>query len=286
MKSSFLWELKQAQSKGYALPAFNFDNIEMLKGIIAGAEAEQAPVIIMATEGAVNYMGEDFTVALGKTALATAKVPLILHWDHGQHENQGRDLVRKGFTSLMLDLSRESIEENTRQTSNLVAFAHQRNVHVESEIGHVGGKEDDTDLDKNWFTTVADAVTFVQKTKVDALAISVGSTHGIYKKPYNLNYDLIKSIAQAIPETPLVLHGGSGIKAEDIRAAVKAGITKVNFGTDLKIAYREATKEFFVKNPNVYDFRKLGNFAIKRICSVVRAKIQACGASNQGVITT
>lgn len=284
MKSSLAWELQKAKKNKYAIPAFNFDNLEMLKAIIKAAELENAPIIIMATEGAVNYIGENYVTAIGKQAMMNAKIPVILHWDHGQTFYQAKQLIHDGFTSVMLDVSKEEKWFNIEQTKKLVAHAHQRGVCVESEIGHVGGKEDLLDSDFNFLTKVEDAVEFVKATNVDALAISVGSTHGIYKSKPNLNFKLISEIASKV-SVPLVLHGGSGIPDQDLVKAIEHGISKINIGTDLKIINRKCIEDYFVKHPKEYDHKKMGTFIIDSIIEFVRRKIRVCGATNQAIIT-
>ncbi|AGM26434.1 tagatose 1,6-diphosphate aldolase GatY/KbaY [Spiroplasma syrphidicola EA-1] len=280
MKTTLKFQLEKAQREGYAVPAFNFDNLEMLKAIIEGAEEEQAPVIIMVTESAAKYMGFEYVTALGKTAVEKAKVPVILHWDHGFDLELIKKAVDNKYTSVMLDASAKPTTENIQETQEIVTYAHQYGVEVESEIGHVGGKEDDRNTAGGNYTTVRAAIDFVQQTDVDCLAIAVGTAHGIYHDEVKLQIDRIAEINSAV-KTPLVLHGSSGVPSDQLSLAIKAGICKVNIGTDLKLANVKGIRTWLTANPTGYDARKFGRLAIDEMKIIVKEKIKILKANGK-----
>ncbi|AGM25381.1 class II fructose-bisphosphate aldolase [Spiroplasma chrysopicola] len=280
MKTTLKAQLDKAQREAYAVPAFNFDNLEMLKAIIEGAEEEKAPVIIMVTESAAKYMGFEYVTALGQTAVENAKVPVILHWDHGFDLELIKKAVDNKYTSVMLDASAKPTSENIRETQEIVSYAHQRGVEVESEIGHVGGKEDDRSTTGGNYTTVSAAINFVQQAAVDCLAIAVGTAHGIYHDEVKLQIDRIAEIKAAV-KTPLVLHGSSGVPSDQLTLAIKAGICKVNIGTDLKLANVKGIRTWLGANPTGYDARKFGRLAIDEMKIIVKEKIKILNATGK-----
>ncbi len=280
MKTSLKIELLKAQKLGYALPAFNFDNLEMMKAIIEAAEEENSPVILMVTESAAKYMGLDYVFALALTASNKAKVPVVLHWDHGFDIALIKKAIDAGFSSVMLDSSLKPFDENVKETLEVVNYARSKSVEVESEIGHVGGKEDDRNSKSNGYSDVNQAIEFNNLTKVDALAIAIGTSHGLFKGEVKLQFDLLKEIASKI-KTPLVLHGSSQVPLKDLQKAIKLGITKINIGTDLKIACADGLKQYFIENPNDFDARKYGRFAIENVKKQAIIKIRAFGSNNK-----
>ncbi|CBW54328.1 Fructose bisphosphate aldolase class II [Mycoplasma mycoides subsp. capri LC str. 95010] len=280
MKASLKEELLKARNNGYAVGAFNFDNLEMLKAIVEAAEESNSPVIIMVTESAAKYIGKEIVVASANAIINNTKVPIVLHWDHGYDLDLLKWACDNHFSSVMLDASLDDFNTNVSKTLEIVKYAKSKSVEVESEIGHVGGKEDDTDSNINKCTSVKEAVKFANLTNVDALAIAVGTSHGIFKTTPNLNFKRIKEINSVI-DTPLVLHGSSGLSDTDLKKAIKAGICKINIGTDLKIVYADSLKEWFELNPNSYDARKFGRFAINKIKELVKNKLEILGSVNK-----
>ncbi|ALD66567.1 class II fructose-bisphosphate aldolase [Spiroplasma cantharicola] len=280
MKTSLKMQLLKAKKEGYALAAFNFDNLEMMKAIIEAAEEENSPVVLMVTESAAKYMGLDYVFALTLTAVNNAKVPIVLHWDHGFDISLIKKAIDHGFSSVMLDSSLKPFDENIKETLEVVNYAKNKGVEVESEIGHVGGKEDDRNSKANGYTNVNQAIEFNNLTKIDALAIAIGTSHGLFKGEVKLQFDLLKEIAAKI-KTPLVLHGSSQVPLKDLQQAIKLGITKINIGTDLKIACSNALRQWFNENPNDFDARKYGRFAIEAIKKEAIKKIRAFGSSNK-----
>ncbi|EXU60561.1 class II fructose-bisphosphate aldolase [Mycoplasma mycoides] len=280
MKASLKEELLKARNNGYAVGAFNFDNLEMLKAIVEAAEESNSPVIIMVTESAAKYIGKEIVIASANAIINNTKVPIVLHWDHGYDLDLLKWACDNHFSSVMLDASLDDFNTNVSKTLEIVRYAKSKSVEVESEIGHVGGKEDDTDSNINKYTGVKEAIKFANLTNVDALAIAIGTSHGFFKTAPNLNFKRIKEINSVI-DTPLVLHGSSGLSDTDLKKAIKAGICKINIGTDLKIAYADSLKEWFELNTNSYDARKFGRFAIDKIKELVKNKLEILGSVNK-----
>ncbi|WP_434334709.1 class II fructose-bisphosphate aldolase [Mycoplasma capricolum subsp. capricolum] len=280
MKASLKDQLLKARQNHYAIGAFNFDNLEMLKAIVEAAEESNSPIIAMITESAAKYMGKEIVIASANAIISNTKVPIVLHWDHGYDLNLIKWACDNEFSSVMLDASLDDFNTNVNKTLEIVNYAKSKNVEVESEIGHVGGKEDDTDSNIDKYTSVDEAIKFVNLTQIDALAIAVGTSHGIFKTAPNLNFDRIKEIRDSI-NTPLVLHGSSGLSDTDLKKAINSGICKINIGTDLKLVYANSLKQWFKENPTSYDARKFGRFAIDQMKKVIKQKLEILGSINK-----
>ncbi len=280
MKTDLNHELSLAQMNGYAVPAFNFDNLIMLKAIIAAAEAAQSPVILMVSEKSIHYLGKEYALNIAKTARQLATVPVVVHLDHATDLALAQYFIENGADSIMLDYSNKPLADNIAGTQKITKIAHAYNVMVEGEIGHVGGKEGELESQKSNFTSPQEAKVFVDETKVDALAIAVGSSHGFYKGKIELQYALIEKIRNSV-STPLVLHGSSGIPDKDLIAAIKGGITKINIGTEIKTVNAKALRAWFKDNPTGYDSRKFGACAMEAMKKVVLEKIKICGSFNR-----
>lgn len=272
--------LKRANEGNYAIGAFNFTDMENLQGIIEAAEELNAPVFIQTTQGAIDFAGFEYLADLGLGAARRAKVPVALHLDHGQKFDYMMKAIKLGWTSLMMDASRYSIDENISIVNEIIKLAEPLNISVEAEIGVIGGKEDDLDVEKDIYTEVSDAVKYYESTHCDSLAIAVGTAHGIYKGEVKIDFDRIREIKQAL-NIPLVLHGSSGVPEEMVTKAVEMGINKVNFDTELKVANLKALTKFMTENPGVYDVRKMYKPCREAMKDVVKHKIVACGANNK-----
>lgn len=226
--------LSMAEQGGYCIPAFNVYNMESVMGALYAAEESRSPVILQVYP---RLMKEDTGYFLSPVILAAAQkatVPVCFHLDHGPSELETTRSLRYGATGIMLDGSTLPFEENIALTKRVVDTCAYLNVQVEGELGHVGSTNDDS---QDEFTTPADAKRFVEETGVACLAVAVGTAHGRYKKPPKLDIERIKAIREATNNTALVLHGGSGVPDEEIRKAVKAGIRKMNFATDVCYAF-------------------------------------------------
>ena len=241
--------LQDAKKGHYAVGLFNAVTLELAQGIIAAAEETGSPVIFGTAEVLLPYNSlEDLAMILIPMA-KRAKVPVVVHLDHGLHKETCLIALILGFSSIMYDCSTESYEVNCERVREMTEIAHSYGASIEGEIGHVGGAEgaetaqQQADASK-FYTTPQEAKDFVDRTGVDALAIAVGTAHGAYKLPPKLDFDRIRTIARTVP-TPLVLHGGSGLTDEDFRKAIEAGISKVNIFTDINIAAVESAMAHF-----------------------------------------
>lgn len=236
---------EKAREGGYAIPAPNFIDLESLRWHVETAEKLNVPLILPLAEA---HIGENITLEdaalVGKKYAAAARVPVALHLDHGTDPEIIKKAVDLGFTSVMIDASMESFEENVRRTKEIIAYAHARGAVVEAEIGHVGAGEnyENHDESDSQYTTVEEARRFVEETGVDSLAISIGTAHGMYKGIPEINFDRLKEIAAAI-DTPLVLHGGSSSGDENLKKCAVNGISKINIFSDLLAAAMKALEE-------------------------------------------
>ncbi len=228
-----------AEKGGFCIPAFNVYNIETVMGVIKAAEESKAPVIMQVYPRLVN---EEVGYYIAPVVLAAAKkasVPVCLHLDHGPSEKEALKMLRWGATGIMLDGSPLDFDENVALTKKVVDICQAVGVGVEGEIGHIGSVNDDA-MDE--FTNPDEAAEFVKKTGVTCLAVLIGNAHGHYKKPPKLDIERVKAIRKATNGIPLVLHGGSGIPDDQVKSAIKAGIRKMNIGTDVCCAFADGAK--------------------------------------------
>ncbi|NLM64268.1 MAG: class II fructose-bisphosphate aldolase [Firmicutes bacterium] len=276
-----LSEILSMARPGVAIAAFNFTNLEDLRGIMAAAELEQAPVIIQTTETTVKHSGLEYLAAMGRAAARVAGVPVCLHLDHATDFNLVVRAIRLGYSSVMIDGSRLPFEENVAVTAEAVRVAHAVGVSVEAELGQVGGKEDcacstccSTDGELH-LVDVDEAVEFVRRTNIDALAPAVGTMHGIYKAPPCIRFDLIEEVHRATG-LPLVLHGGSGLPRAIVREAIVRGVRKFNVATDLQAAYVAAWRKALANSEENIDSRRAGAHSMEAVCKAAREKIRMC----------
>lgn len=275
--------LRGTRENGYAVGAFNFNSYEDVQGIINGAVAKKAPVIVMASMGAVKYIGLKATAYMVRGIAESAEIPVCLHLDHATDLDLIQKCIDVGFTSVMIDASMKSYEENIQETASIVAYAKKMGCSVEAELGRVGGREEEVIVDEASaaFTNPEDVPDFVKRTGIDALAIAFGTAHGFYKKEPKLDYERIAAIAE-ITEIPLVMHGGTGVSEEGFKKAIRNGISKVNVGTELKATYVSAIRDVTARNPGEGDPRKY-MCSVKQDCSeVVQKKIDIFGCAGRG----
>lgn len=271
--------LEDAHKNGYAVGAFNINNMEIIQAIIEAAEETKSPVILQASQGGLKYAGIEYIEALAKVAAHKAKVPVAIHLDHGTDFDQVIKCIRHGFSSVMVDGSKHPIEENIAITKLVVDIAHSVDVSVEGELGKIGGVEDHIVVDEReaTFTDPDEAVRFVNETGVDSLAIAVGTAHGVYKGEPKLDFDRIKIIKEKT-NMPLVLHGSSGVPYESLEKAVSLGINKINIDTDIRAAFAQAVKDFLKENPDNIDPRKILGPARISMKEVVMEKMKVFGS--------
>ncbi|HUM84462.1 MAG TPA: tagatose-bisphosphate aldolase subunit GatY [Lachnospiraceae bacterium] len=273
--------LMAAQAGGYAVGAFNVENMEMVQAVMEAAEELKAPVIMQTTPGTVRYAGLDYFYANVRAAAERASVPIVLHLDHGSSFELAMQAFRAGYTSIMIDGSRKSFEENVILSKAVADACHPAGIPVEAELGKVGGKEDDlSGGDDDPYTDPAHAEEFVKATGVDSLAVGIGTAHGIYKVKPVLDVERVSKIRELV-SVPLVLHGTSGVPNEAVRECVKRGMCKVNYATDLRIAFSKGVKEVLKADPDIFDPKKYGAAGREEVKKYVMSKILVCGSNGK-----
>lgn len=274
--------LPRAKKEKFAVGQFNVNNLEYFQAIIEAAKEERSPLIFGASEGAIRYIGLKNVVALAKVAAEEVDVPVALHLDHGSSFEVVMQCIQAGFTSVMFDGSHHPYEENIRLTKKVVEAAHAVGVSVEGELGTIGGVEDDLSVseeDAN-LANPKEAIRFWEETGVDALAIAVGTAHGIYKGEPKIHYDIIDEVARQI-DAPIVLHGGSGVPDESIKEAISYGAAKINVNTENQVAQVKVIRELLAKNPDMIDPRKYLGPAREAIKETVKEKMRLFGSSGR-----
>lgn len=274
--------LKKADQGHYAVGAFNANNMEIVQAIITAAEKENAPVIMQASQGAIKYAGLDYITGLVKIAAQNSNVPVALHLDHGTDFDQIIRCIRSGFSSVMYDGSKHSLEENIAITRKVIEIAKPIGVSVEAEIGKIGGTEDDVSVSEReaLFTDPQEALYFVQQTGIECLAIAIGTAHGQYKGEPKLDFERLKKIKELI-KIPIVLHGSSGVPDDSIRQAIELGVCKVNIDTNIREAFVGAVRQEIAKNSSEIDPRKILGPAKDAAIDIIREKIRVFGSSGQ-----
>ena len=272
--------LLDAQKNGYAVGAFNVENMEMVQAVIAAAEELQSPVIMQTTPSTLKYADADYFYANVAVAAKKASVPVVIHLDHGNSFELAMQAFRAGFTSIMIDGSHSVFEENIAITKSVVDVCHSAFVPVEAELGKVGGKEDDLDGGSGGYTDPAEAAEFVERTGVDFLAVAIGTAHGVYKGIPKLDLDRLSEIRKVVSK-PLVLHGTSGVPDDTVKECIKRGICKVNYATDLRIAFTEGVKSVLEEKPETIDPKKYNAAGRENVKKYVMDKIIVCGSQNK-----
>jgi tagatose 1,6-diphosphate aldolase GatY/KbaY len=272
--------LKSALAGHYAVGAFNAENMEMVQAIIAAAEETQAPVIVQTTPGTVRYGSLALYWANVSAAAATAKIPVAVHLDHGDSFPLAVRALHAGYTSIMIDGSKEPLEGNITLTKSVVDVCAPCGIPVEGELGRVGGKEDDLECAESGYTDPDEAEEFVERTGVSSLAVGVGTAHGVYAKPPALNKALISMLRDRL-SIPLVLHGASGLADGDVRDCIARGICKVNYATELRIAFTGAVRAFLADEPKVIDPKKCGEKGKEAVKERVMDRIRVCGCDGK-----
>lgn len=268
MLVNFIEMMNKAKKGHYAIPQFNINNLEWTKYILEQCNEMQVPVILGVSEGATKYMGGYKAVSSmvkGLIESLNIEIPVCIHLDHGTSFDSCKKAIDAGYTSVMIDASKHELHENIRITKEVVDYAHERNVSVEAEVGHIGGQEDNISAE-SLNATLEDCRVLYDNTHIDSLAPALGSVHGFYKGEPNLDFETMKTINENLP-IPLVLHGGTGIPNDKIRKAISCGISKININTDLQVAWTKAVREFLKTDEKAYDPRKVigsGEKAMKK----------------------
>ncbi len=292
---------EKAYQGGYAIGAFNVNNMEIVQGITEAAKLESSPVILQVSAGARKYAKHNYLIKLVEAAVMETGLPIALHLDHGENFDICKACVDGGFSSVMIDGSKHSFEENIAITRQVVEYAHAHSVVVEGELGKLAGVEDDVNVadEDAQFTNPAEVEEFVSRTGVDSLAIAIGTSHGAYKfkpgqKP-RLRFDILEQISQRLPGFPIVLHGASsvpqeyvqivnqyggsmpdaiGIPEEMLRQAASMAVCKINIDSDLRLCMTAAVRKHLVQHPDHFDPRQYLADGREAITEIVRHKIR------------
>lgn len=272
--------LLDAQRGGYAVGAFNVENMEMVQAVITAAEELRSPVILQTTPSTTAYAPPALFAAMAAAVAQEATVPVAMHLDHGNSFALCAQALRAGYTSIMIDGSKLPLAENIALTAHVVEMCKASGVPVEGELGQVGGKEDDTVCENAGYTIPSEAVQFEAETGVSSMAVGIGTAHGIYATAPVLNVELVETLSKLI-SVPLVMHGASGLSDESIQACIAKGICKVNFATELRIAFSDAVKETISRAPDVFDPKKYGKCARAAVSERVKNRMMVCGCEGK-----
>ncbi|NPV52995.1 MAG: class II fructose-bisphosphate aldolase [Firmicutes bacterium] len=274
--------LNEAYKKGYALGAFNVNNLEMVQAVIEVAEEENSPVIVQAAPSELEYAGWNVLPGMVRSIADNHGVILALHLDHGKTFDDAIRSIRSGLTSVMIDCSTLPFRDNVAQTREIVRVAHAVGVTVEAELGRIGGEEFDirNSSPDAFMTDPEEARSFVEETDVDTLAIAIGTAHGLYKHEPRLDFDRLDRINKLLG-MPLVLHGGTGLSEADIKKAVSLGVAKLNISTASREALIRNFMEFCSEHPENLDLMKVMGHAKESMKKVVRSVIRMLGSDNK-----
>lgn len=272
--------LADAQKGGYAVGAFNVENMEMVKAVIAAAEELHAPVMLQTTPSTIKYGTLETYYAIVAAEAKKASVPVCLHLDHGSSFELAVQALKAGYTSVMIDGSHEDLEGNIAVSKQVADVARACGIPVEAELGKVGGKEDDLEADADTNTDPMEAKEFVERTGVTSLAVAIGTAHGFYKGTPVLDKERVSEIRKVV-SIPLVLHGASGLSDDEVRECVRRGICKVNFATELRAAYTDAGKKLIEEKPDTFDPKKLGVVGMEAVKKLVMERMKVCGCDGK-----
>jgi tagatose 1,6-diphosphate aldolase GatY/KbaY len=254
---------------GTVVGAFNIENMEMAKAVIDAANEANLPVMVQTTSSTLKYASPAVFAGMVAGLARASRVPVAIHLDHGNSLELAMECIGAGYTSVMFDGSQLSFEENIRITKMVVDAA--GGIPVEAELGSVGGKEDGREAD-NRYTDPAEAEEFVARTGIHSLAVAIGTAHGVYSGTPVLDIPRLAEIRRRV-DIPLVLHGASGLSAEVVRACIREGICKVNFATELRIAYSDGVKAYLQKRPDAYDPKAYGKAGYEAVKETVHGKL-------------
>ncbi len=298
---------KKAYEGGYAIGAFNVNNMEIIQGIVEGAQMEKAPLILQVSAGARKYANHTYLMKLIEAAVETSGLDIVVHLDHGPDFETCKACIDGGFTSVMIDGSHLPFEENIALTRKVVEYAHPRNVTVEGELGRLAGVEDDikVSVEDSSYTRPEEVEEFVERTGVDSLAIAIGTSHGAYKftGEAKLRFDILEEIERRVPNFPIVLHGASsvmpeyveminkyggkmgnakGVPEDMLRKAASMAVCKINIDSDLRLAFTGVIRKHFVEHPDHFDPRQYLSEARTALRDMVRHKIvNVLGCNNK-----
>lgn len=268
-----------ARKNKYAIGGFNFNFYDDALGIVLGAYELSSPVFLMASEGTVKFLGVKKIVNYVKQLKEDFNIPIVLHLDHGKNIEIIKECIKDGFDSIMYDGSLLDFENNIKNTRMIAELCHDRGIPLEGELGRISGIEENVENIDDVLTDPDSVVEFIERSKVDSLAIAIGNAHGLYKDKPKLDFERLSKIND-ISSVPLVLHGGTGIPLEDIKKAIKLGISKVNIGTEIKITYFKTIKRY-IGTINKNDVRHLISTIQNDIKELVKQYIEIFGSFNR-----
>ena len=298
---------KKAYEGGYAIGAFNVNNMEIIQGITEGAQMENSPLILQVSAGARKYANHNYLMKMIEAALINTDLPIAVHLDHGPDFETCKSCIDGGFTSVMIDGSHHSFEENIAETKRVVEYAHDRGITVEAELGRLAGVEDDVNVsaEDSSYTRPDEVEEFVARTGCDSLAIAIGTSHGAFKfagEPH-LRFDILEEIGKRLPNYPIVLHGASsvipeyveminkyggsmpgaqGVPEAMLRQAASMAVCKINIDSDLRLAFTAMIRKHFVEHPDHFDPRQYLSDARTALRDMVRHKIvNVLGCNNK-----
>ena len=296
---------EKSMKEGFAIGAFNINNMEIIQGIVDAASENNSPVILQVSSSAIKYARMPYLLKMVEAAVETTNIPIALHLDHGPDFETCKECIDAGFTSVMIDGSKYNFEENVELTKEVVGYAHPRGVVVEAELGKLAGIEDDVNVsaEDSMYTDPNQAKEFVERTGCDSLAIAIGTSHGAYKfkGEAKLRFDILEEIKKKIPNTPIVLHGAStvipelvemcnkyggeipgakGVPNDILKEAGRLGVSKINVDTDLRLAMTANIRKVFGEKPSESDPRKYLGVARDSVKDVVSYKIANVFCSN------
>ena len=274
--------LLDAQAGHYAVGAFNVESLEFVMAVIKAAEDKKSPVIMQTTPGTVKYANLDYFAAMCKVAAEQASVPVAIHLDHGDGFDRCVQAMHAGYTSVMIDGSHVPFEDNIALTASVTKVATPLGIPVEAELGKVGGKEDDGPAveGENPYTDPDEAEEFVARTGCGSLAVGVGTAHGVYKGAPHIEQGVLKEIRSRL-EIPLVLHGTSGVPDDQVAEAIRNGICKVNYATELRQAFTKGFMGYMAANPDCFDPKKPNKPGMQEIYDVVASHMDNLGSTNK-----
>ena len=270
--------LLDAQRNHYAVGAFNVENLEFVMAVLAAAEETKSPVIMQTTSGTIKMTGLDYFYGMVKAAAERTSVPVALHLDHGDGYDRCMKALRTGYTSVMIDGSHETFEDNIALTKLVSEAGAAMYFPGDAWLGTFGGKEDDVEVEgESPYTDPDEAREFVERTGCTSLAIGVGTSHGVYTAEPHIEQDVVKAIRAAV-DVPLVLHGTSGVPDEQVAEAVKNGICKVNYATELRQAFTKGFMAYMAENPACFDPKKPGQAGMAEITKIVKVRMENLGS--------
>lgn len=269
--------LQRAREEKYAIGAFNVENMEMIQAVIEAAVEADSPIIVQTSTTTMHYADFEYYTNMLSVATKHTSVPVALNFDHCMKFEHAMQAVRAGYTSIMIDGSKKSFEDNVAITKQVVDACRPIHVPVEAELGFVGGKENDVEMGVEGYTDPSEAKQFVEETGVSSLAVAIGTQHGAYTAPPNLDIERLKTIKETV-DVPLVLHGGSGLSVSQLKDCIENGISKINFAAELRSAFTAGVKQGIEENPDAIDPKVFSAYGRENVKNTVLEKLEICGS--------